>query len=58
MKKLLSLLIVFPLLVNAQQNTVCFTIDPNPNMNDVALTPFTKFVNVLDCFSIMCSIWF
>ena len=52
MKKLLSLLIVFPLLVNAQQNTVCFTIDPNPNMNDVALAPFTKFINVLDCFSI------
>lgn len=52
MKKLLSLLIIFPLLVSAQQNTVCFTIDPNPNMNDVALSPFTKYVDVLGCFSI------
>ncbi len=52
MKFLLSLLIIFPLLVNAQQNTVCFTIDPNPNINDPALTPFTKYVDVLGCFSI------
>jgi hypothetical protein len=52
MKKLLSLLIIFPLLVSAQQNTVCFTIDPNPNTNDPALVPFTKYVDVLGCFSI------
>ena len=52
MKKLLSLLIIFPLLVSAQQNTVCFTIDPNPNTNDPALAPFTKYVDVLGCFSI------
>jgi hypothetical protein len=52
MNKLLSLLIVFPLLVNAQQNTVCFTIDPNPNPNDPALSPFTKYVDVLGCFSV------
>jgi len=52
MKKLLSLLIIFPLLVSAQQNTVCFTIDPNPNTNDLALAPFTKYVDVLGCFSI------
>ena len=52
MKKLLSLLIIFPLLVSAQQNTVCFTIEPNPNTNDPALVPFTKYVDVLGCFSI------
>ena len=52
MKKLLSLLIIFPILVSAQQNTVCFTIYPNPNTNDPALVPFTKYVDVLGCFSI------
>ena len=52
MKKILTLLFVFPLLISAQQNTVCFTIDSNPNTNDPALAPFTKYVNVLDCFSI------
>jgi len=52
MKKLLSLLIIFPLLVSAQQNTVCFTIDPNPNPNDPALGTLTKYVDVLSCFSI------
>ena len=52
MNKLLSLLIIFPLIVSAQQNTVCFTIDPNPNTNNPALAPFTKYVNVLGCFSI------
>ena len=51
MKKLLLLLFVFPILVNSQ-NTVCFTIDPNPNTNDPALAPFTKYVDVLGCFSI------
>ena len=52
MRKLLSLLIIFPLLISAQQNTVCFTIDPNPNTNSPALAPFTKYVDVLGCFSI------
>jgi len=52
MKKILTLLFVFPLLISAQQNTVCFTIASNPNTNDPALAPFTKYVNVLDCFSI------
>ena len=51
MKKLLSLLFVFPILVNSQ-NTVCFTIDPNPNATDPALAPFAKYVDVLGCFSI------
>ena len=51
MKKVLVLLFSLPLLVIAQ-NTVCFTIDPNPNTNDPALAPFTKYVDVLGCFSI------
>ena len=51
MKKVLALLFSIPLLGIAQ-NTVCFTIDPNPNPNDVALAPFTKYVDVLGCFSI------
>ena len=51
MKKLLTLLLFLPFLTTAQ-NTVCFTIDPNPNTNDPALVPFTKYVDVLGCFSI------
>jgi hypothetical protein len=33
------------------QNTVCFTIDPNQN-SDIAFSGFTKYVDVLGCFSI------
>ena len=51
MKEVLALLFSIPLLGIAQ-NTVCFTIDPNPNTNDPALAPFTKYVDVLGCFSI------
>ena len=51
MKKILALLISLPLL-GVAQNTVCFNIEPNPNTNDLALAPFTKYIDVLDCFSI------
>ena len=51
MRKLLSILFLLPLLCIAQQNTVCFTIDPNPN-SDIAFSGFTKYVDVLGCFSI------
>jgi hypothetical protein len=51
MKKLFTLLFLLPFLTTAQ-NIVCFSIDPNPNPNDVALAPFTKYVDVLGCFSI------
>jgi len=34
------------------QNTVCFEIEVNPNSSDAALSAFTKYVNVLDCFEI------
>lgn len=48
---MLFLLFVFPLLISAQQNTVCFTVDPNPN-STTAFSGFTKYVDVLGCFSI------
>ena len=51
MKTLLSILFCLPLILDAQQNIVCFTIDPNPNPN-IAFSGFTKYVNVLGCFSI------
>tara|TARA_B100000767_G_C19709985_1_gene512335 strand:- start:414 stop:1388 length:975 start_codon:yes stop_codon:yes gene_type:complete len=40
-----------PLLMSSQ-NTVCFSIDPNPNINDPALAWATKYVDVLGCFKI------
>ena len=51
MRKLLFILFLLPLLCFAQQNTVCFTIDPNQN-SDIAFSGFTKYVDVLGCFSI------
>ena len=51
MKKLLLLLVAFPLLISAQQNTVCFTVDQNQN-STTAFSGFTKYVDVLGCFSI------
>jgi len=51
MQKLFTLLFLLPFLTTAQ-NTVCLLIEPNPNPNDVALAPFTKYVDVLGCFSI------
>ena len=47
MKRLL--LILFSMYLFGQ-NEVCFDIGPNPNPNDPALSCFTKYVNVLDCF--------
>jgi len=52
MKKLINLLFILPFSLSAQQNTVCFTIDPNPNSSNPALAPFTKYIDVLGCFSI------
>ena len=34
------------------QNTVCFEIELNPNIDDPAFQCFSKYVNVLDCFSV------
>ena len=55
MKKLITLLFSLPILGIAQ-NTVCFTIEPNPNTNNAALSSFTKYVDVLGCFSIYAEI--
>jgi hypothetical protein len=51
MKKLLFLLFTLPIFGIAQ-NTVCFTIDPNP-INGIAFSGFTKYVDVLGCFFIV-----
>ena len=34
------------------QNNVCFDITANPNANSTAFSSFTKYIHVLDCFSI------
>ena len=34
------------------QNTVCFDIEANPNANSTAFSYFTKYIRVLDCFSV------
>ena len=34
------------------QNTVCFMIEDNPDINSIAYSDFTKYVRVLDCFNI------
>ena len=34
------------------QNDVCLDIESNPNIDDPAFQCFSKYVNVLDCFSI------
>ena len=34
------------------ENEVCFEIENNPNQNQPGFSYFTKYVNVLDCFSI------
>jgi hypothetical protein len=53
MKKLLiaSAAFLFAFQLNAQ-NTVCFTIQANPNQTDPALANFTKYVNVNYWFNI------
>ena len=51
MKKLLLILLCVPM-IGFGQNTVCFNIEPNPNPNDAALSPFTKYIDVLGCFSV------
>jgi hypothetical protein len=51
MKKYILILLFMPLMVIGQ-NIVCFNIDANPYPNNIALAPFTKYVDVLGCFSI------
>jgi len=51
MKQLLLILSILSTSLVAQNN-VCFEIEVNPDPNDAALSNFSKYVNVLDCFSI------
>ena len=51
MKKVIFLLFALPIFGIAQ-NTVCFTINPNP-INGIAFSGFTKYVDVLGCFFIL-----
>ena len=51
MKNFILILLYFPIF-GYGQNTVCFNIEPNPNPNDLALSVFTKYINVLGSFSI------
>ena len=50
MKKLSPLVIagLLTLTVSAQNN-VCFTVEANPNLSDLALSSFTKYVDVFGC---------
>lgn len=45
------ILFLLPAFLTAQ-NTVCFTVETNPNSGTPGLSGFTKYVNVLDCFEI------
>jgi len=44
--------IIFAVSLLISQNEVCFEIQDNPNQNQPGFGYFTKYVNVLDCFSI------
>ncbi len=45
-------ILLFSLKVIHAQNTICFDIEANPNANSTAFSYFTKYVRVLDCFSV------
>ena len=51
MKKIFLIIFTLPIFGIAQ-NTVCFTIDPNP-INGIAFSGFTKYIDVLGCFFIV-----
>tara|TARA_Y100001960_G_scaffold95207_1_gene102512 strand:- start:125 stop:1117 length:993 start_codon:yes stop_codon:yes gene_type:complete len=45
------LFFLFPVIL-LSQNEVCFDIESNPNPNNPALSCFSKYIRVLDCFDI------
>ena len=47
-----NIYLIFILSFLFSQNEVCFEIEDNPNQNQPGFGYFTKYVNVLDCFSI------
>ena len=52
MKLLLVLQIIFITFPLLSQNTVCLEIEENPNINQMEFSEFSKYIQVLDCFSI------
>ena len=52
MKKLLVSLIMFINCPIISQNIICMDIEENPNADQMAFSEFSKYVRVLDCFSI------
>ena len=48
---IINLIALLPIVLHAQ-NEVCFVIESNPNPFDPALSSFSKYVNVLDCFHV------
>jgi len=51
-KYILSFIFLLSFEFAVGQNSVCFTIEDNPDINTLAFSDFTKYVHVLDCFSI------
>ena len=45
------LFFLFPVIL-LSQNEVCFDIESNPNPNNPALSCFSKYIRVLDCFDV------
>ena len=41
------IVLLFPIILLGQINTVCLNIEPNPNSTNLALSGFTKYINVL-----------
>ena len=51
-KYILSIIFLLSIEFAVGQNSVCFTIEDNPDINTLAFSDFTKYVRVLDCFSV------
>ena len=52
MKLIVANVLLLSSFVLVAQNNVCFTVESNPNSSDAALSEFTKYIKVLDCFEI------
>ena len=52
LKSVLLIIILFSYENAIGQNSVCFTIEDNPDINSSAFSDFTKYIRVLDCFNI------
>ena len=52
MRLITFLLLTLSSFTGISKNTVCFIVGSNPNSSDPALSGFTKYIKVLDCFEI------